>query len=301
MKKFRIDYNDFVEIDGERAFRIIMIDEYRIPAIIFNDAAEVREDENGEKFIIGGHIAHLDNLSQEGNSWVYDGAVVLGSKSRICEDACIHSGVIIIDSEVSGDTAIHGIGKIVESSIGGEALIENSEVEACKINGSPSICNADVIGSVISDTATIDESGERTKISGSTIVDDVFVEGGAVIDCSEVRGTAYIPKNVSLYHCIVDDCVIPESSHIGSTGEIIQENNVMHLGNFFGLYSVTFYRTNDNRIAMNIIHCPDAPDEEFMGDDVMEYFGHRFGECEEVLKSVKTIVKEITNQILSEV
>lgn len=300
MKKYRIDYSDFVEIDGERAFRVVMIDESRIPVIAFNNAAVIQEKEDGEKFIIGGHIAHSDNLSQEGNCWVYDGAVVLGSKSRICEEACVYSGATIIDSEIFGDSVISGTGRIIESSIGGDAFIENSDVESCKIDGSASIYNADIIGSVISNKVTFDESGGRTKIIGSTIVDDVFIEGGSVIDCSEVRGTAYIPKNASLYRCTVGDCVIPEGSYIGSTGEIIQENHVMHLGNFFGLYSVTLYKTNDDNVEMIVILCPDAPEDKFTGGEITEFFQHQFGESEEVLKSVKTIVKEIIDQILKE-
>ena len=60
----------------------------------------------------GGYVKGYYNLSQTGNCWVYDEAIVSGD-ARVTEDAVIrHTAQIINDAKISGDAEVIGDRKV---------------------------------------------------------------------------------------------------------------------------------------------------------------------------------------------
>lgn len=108
MKKYELLKDDTIVFNG------ILL--YRIKAL--KDFGLVR---NGE---IGGYIEKEENLSHEGDCWVYDNAKVFGNaricnNTRVFENAIIHDNSQICDNvnvcddvHISGCVHIHGNGNL---------------------------------------------------------------------------------------------------------------------------------------------------------------------------------------------
>lgn len=85
-KKYRLLKNDTITVDG----RIL----YRIEAV--RDFADV---ENGDK---GGYVESEDNLSHDGNCWVFDNA-------RVSDNALVRDDALVYDdAHVSGNARVLG-------------------------------------------------------------------------------------------------------------------------------------------------------------------------------------------------
>lgn len=85
-KKYRLLENDTIRVDGRTL--------YRIKAL--RDFADVRK---GDK---GGYVESEDNLSHDGNCWVYDNA-------RVSDNALVRDDALVYDdAHVSGTARVLG-------------------------------------------------------------------------------------------------------------------------------------------------------------------------------------------------
>lgn len=121
---------------------------------------------------LGGYVESYDNLSQEGDCWVYHDAKVY-NKARVTENARISDNALIYDMATVGDNV----------TVGGNACIFQKAVvyQDAVIDGYSSIFGqANVFGSV--------------KVSGfAKIHEDAWAYGNFVID-----GTANITRKTTL-------------------------------------------------------------------------------------------------------
>jgi len=121
---------------------------------------------------LGGYVESYDNLSQEGDCWIYHDAMVY-NKARITENARISDNALIYDMAIVGDNV----------TVGGHACVFQKAVvyQDAIIDGYSSIFGqANVFGSI--------------KVSGfSKIHEDAWAYGNFTID-----GTANITRKTTL-------------------------------------------------------------------------------------------------------
>ena len=109
---------------------------YRVKALKdFNDV---------KKGDIGGYIQSENNLSQLGDCWIYDNAIVCGN-ARVCDDAIVRD-----DARVFANAQIYGYAKVCDNAqIYGNAYLHDN-VKVCgdaKVNGNAKVkINAEVNG-----------------------------------------------------------------------------------------------------------------------------------------------------------
>ena len=92
MKKFELTSEFITNIFGTKLFRIKALIEF----------GNVKAGE------LGGFVEKEENLSQDGNAWVYDNARVHGNAwvygdACVCGDACVYG-----DARVCGDACVYG-------------------------------------------------------------------------------------------------------------------------------------------------------------------------------------------------
>ena len=96
MKKYELIENDFICLDDDywRA--------YRIRALV--DFADVKAGD------LGGYIQSEENLAQDGEAWVYEGAIVAGGV-KVAGDVKVYADAKVSgpnDVTVRGDATISG-------------------------------------------------------------------------------------------------------------------------------------------------------------------------------------------------
>jgi len=108
MEKYKLIKDDFIEVCGKKLYRIMALKD-------FNNVKE------GDK---GGYVGSYNNLSQDGNAWIYNNA-------RAYENACIFENAqirdnawISMDARVSGNAIICDNARIFENAwISGDARV----------------------------------------------------------------------------------------------------------------------------------------------------------------------------------
>ena len=150
LKYERTDETAYFEIDGEAVLL------YRIRAL--RDFANVKAGDQG------GYIEKEENLSQDGDAWIYDDARVCGN-ARVCGSAKVFDFALVRgNAEVTGDAWVYGRASVQEHAI---------------ISGSARVCNHAKIGG----HAIIDGN---VKISGYTkVYGDARIGGNARISLNE--------------------------------------------------------------------------------------------------------------------
>jgi carbonic anhydrase/acetyltransferase-like protein (isoleucine patch superfamily) len=117
---------------------------------------------------IGGYIGGYHNLSQKGNCWIYDGAVVKG-RAKVSENATIHNYAVVRDfAQISGNA------RVTEgTTVAGHAIVSDNVT----------ISNF----AIVSDNA---------KVSGNAqVLDYVQVAGNAIVTGNDiVTGNTIISK-----------------------------------------------------------------------------------------------------------
>lgn len=103
VKKYKLLTDDTITIDGRML--------YRIEAL--KDFGNVKK---GQK---GGYVESEDNLSHEGNCWVYGGAKVYNNakvydNAKVDGEACMHGKVVLRDCEVVSTCELY---KIIEARV----------------------------------------------------------------------------------------------------------------------------------------------------------------------------------------
>lgn len=154
---------------------------YRIQAL--------KDFSNVKKGDIGGYIESYDNLSQHGNSWIYNDAKVYGN-ARVYENACVYES-----AQISGNAEVFENAKVFRSA----RVSGNAEVfENAKIFGSAEVYgSAKIFGSA--------EVFENAKVYGSAEVfeDAQIYESAYVYGNTRVYGNAEVRENQYIQNGVV--------------------------------------------------------------------------------------------------
>ena len=195
-KKYVKLRDDKIKIDGTTLYRIVAVENF----------GDVRAGE------LGGYIQTVKNLSQEGNCWVYDKAIV--------KDYAFVGD----DATVRGNSMICGNALVVhKAQISGNAVICNG----ARIYGNAKVCQHGYVedkasvydNAVISGNAIISENAivcGDAKIFGPHIISEngFITNNTSCISIGPITDNEY--KYITLYlnnrgHilCRIENCVIP--------------------------------------------------------------------------------------------
>ena len=98
-KKYKLT-DETIEVEGKAL--------YRIEAL--KDFCEIKK---GDK---GGFIESEDNLSHEGNAWVYDDACV-SDNALVTDDACVSDNARVYnDARVCGNSRVYGTARVTDDA-----------------------------------------------------------------------------------------------------------------------------------------------------------------------------------------
>lgn len=151
---------------------------YRIRSLIDFETVNI----SIHKGDLGGFISSEENLSHNGNCWVFDNAAILDN-SRLMDNAVVRGNAIISgNTTIIGNTYINASpsATISNSEISGSSVILHSYIQNCKINSSRisisqiSDSQIDYI-SEINDSLISDSQIHRSKII-KCIIDDSEIE-----------------------------------------------------------------------------------------------------------------------------
>lgn len=154
MKKYEIVKDNFKEVNGVKVYRIRALKDFQ------NDLLRNKKIKKGD---LGGYIESEKNLSQEGNCWIADNAIV-------CDNATIKDNSVILDNATVSKYA---------------AISENTTIfEYAKIWGSAKIHGQILIGghAKIYDHANLHGKlciGDHVNIFGDANVHGLVVLAGA--------------------------------------------------------------------------------------------------------------------------
>ena len=131
---------------------------------------------------LGGYVSDENNLSQNGNCWVYDDAKVYGL-GEVRDNATIHQISLIRSSTVTGDSIITGDSRISDTNI------KDSKIEDAKI------CCSDINNSKIKEGIYEGKENEDSlfrspflKISSAEIEgNNIKISGKATIENSKIQ------------------------------------------------------------------------------------------------------------------
>ena len=196
---------------------------YRIKALkYFSDV---------KKGDIGGWIEKEDNLSQDGNCWVYNDAKVF-DEAKVFGNARVYG-----HAEVHGDAMIYGNACVSDDAqvFGDANVYDNALVyDGTIVYGNAKVYeNAEVYGkAIVCDNARICDDAEVYDHAG--IADDAVIYGEAkVSENAQVRGYATINDSivkgyaiVSGYSKILDKSVIYEHVRIEGWAVIKESSNI---------------------------------------------------------------------------
>lgn len=163
-------------MESEKKYELIPSDKeglYRVKAL--------KDFSNVKKGDIGGFIQSENNLSHNGNCWIYNDAIV-GDDTRIVENAVIRDRAVVCDNAVVyGNAQILNYAQVWgNAEVSGEAVVRNS---------ANVYCNARVYGN-----ATIQD--DAVVRGDARIIDNAVIRGDAVV-CGEavIRGDAIISSD----------------------------------------------------------------------------------------------------------
>ena len=161
---------------------------------------------------LGGWVKSEENLSQEGDCWVYDEAKVF-NWAHVCDNATIHNEstlsyhVTVEDNaKVSGDTFIYDNVKVSGSSIVDDSRIaDNAQV----------IGSAHVIDSLVNDNAIIKDdsvlensyAGDKVIVGKKSKLKNVSVRFNSVVEDVILIDTEEKYKKSNLYITKEDGCI----------------------------------------------------------------------------------------------
>ena len=269
---------------------------YRIEAL--KDFADVKA---GDK---GGWIQYYDNLSQEGDCWVYDNSKVLHS-SRVYENAQLRKNTIVYNSaDIFGDVFIEGNVSISGASkVFGEAKIYDDVrlEDFAKVYGYAILYGnakirdyAEVFGNTLI-------HGNATIIGCAFIYDKADVFGNAIIkDDARIYGKAMIGGEIKIedkvnvfnytdtYLALTDDACIRGDAVIKNVNDIITLRNELDPKRI-----LTY--TKSNKMWNEHISTFDLPINEFYGtsDELIKYGADKDVRLAELFETYVTLVKQV--------
>ena len=123
-KKYELLTDDTIELFGRTLYRIRAKIDFGIV----------------EKGQLGGYIEKVENLSENGNAWVYGNAVVYGN-ARVCDNAWVYGNAVVYgdawvygnarvcdDAVVYGDARVCGNARVCDNAVVyGDAVVSSSK------------------------------------------------------------------------------------------------------------------------------------------------------------------------------
>ena len=207
-KKYRLIFEDYKIIDGRKLYRIEALKDFN-------------RVKTGE---LGGYIESENNLSHEGNAWVYDDAkiyggakvrdnAIVGGNAQICDNVIVYDNAWVYDNATACNNVwIHGKARIY-----GNARIYDS----ARIKGKARICGNALI------------SGNARIYGSAKIRNNVWVYGNAIIEdntviCDDARvyENAWVHDNAKIY----GNAWVCGNAEIGNNAMISNKKNWFTVG-----------------------------------------------------------------------
>lgn len=193
--KYRLT-NETKEIDEHTLYRIEALRDFR----------DVKKGD------LGGFIEDIEQLSEDGDCWVYD-------------DACVFDA-----SRVTGNARIIGTSRVRDSRITDNTIVDgNSDLDYCTLSGNSTIQNSLCVNTTMRDRSYINTSkgvyhGElsgHSSVTGHATVKDTqmsgaaAVSGFAVIRTSTLWGNAQVSGRAKVTLAeVCDDVVVTGTANV---------------------------------------------------------------------------------------
>lgn len=177
---------------------------YRIEAL-----RDFRDVKTGD---LGGFIEDIEQLSSDGDCWVYD-------------NACVFD-----ESRVTGNARIRGTSRVCDSRITNNAIVDgDSDLDYCTLSGNSTIQNSVCVNTTMKDRSYVNTSkgvyhGElsgHASVTGHATVKDTqmsgaaSVSGFAVVRTSTLWGNAQVSGRAKVTLAeICDDVVVTGTANV---------------------------------------------------------------------------------------
>ena len=224
---------------------------YRIKAL--KDFGDVKKGD------IGGYVQSKENLSQLGNCWIYNNAIV-SENAKIEDNVKIYDNANVYDNVVISECAkIEGNAKIYDNTnVSGNAVIS----DCAKIFGNVKIKDNAKIhnSSIIKNYAIVMESAQiydyaiiedNAKVAGNSIIYDnvVICENSLIVGNSIIRDNCIIFRNA-----VIRDSYIFGKASIGEDAKIFNSNDYISISNINN-NSLTVFRAKNNELNIVYSNC----------------------------------------------
>lgn len=214
---------ELIESDREGLYRIKALRDF------CNDVTEIKKGD------IGGYVASEDNLSHEGECWIFDDAMVYDNaqvteNAFVCGNVQIYGHALVTDNTFIGENArifdhaiIDGRGYVCDhAQIYGHAKVRSH------VHGWAEVYDH----AVVQCCAYI---GNNAKVYGNTVIDDsaMVVDDAKIYGNAKVKGSAYVCSD-AIISSINDYIVIKNNWSSGRYITWTRSNNMWRVGCFHG-------------------------------------------------------------------
>ena len=241
----------------------------KIDGYILHRIKALKDFSNVKKGSLGGFIEKEENLSQDGNCWIYSTKLELDSKvygdAKVYGNAIVDSGGSIIRDKVK----IHNEAKVLGYNfiVGNAHVYEKATInDRCWIDGNCQIYGNATIqnDAVINDKAQIFENaviGDHAHIDGESKIKGLAkVSGHAhVYGTAQVSGKCWIEGKSKVHDTVIDsNCTINGDAEISKandfrffeSNEIFPNDLTWTRSNHTWTRCVLFHHTNEELIEM---------------------------------------------------
>lgn len=250
----KVDTSEFIYYNSK--YGMVRNSAYSIDGHVLYQIKALRSFGSGQTSVqagdIGGYIENLDNLSEDGNCWVYGDAAVLESakvtgNARISGYARVHGNARVANSAIVGDRAdISGNAKISGNAIIGQeaAVDENAKVfgnavvyEKALVTGS-----SWVFGTVHMWNQSYAD-GDARIFGDANIFGNAIIKGHAsVCDNAVINDHAEISDNASVY----DKAHIWGNAVVSGNAEVFGDANIYGESHISGNAKVDYEVYNED-------------------------------------------------------
>ena len=251
MNKYKILYDDKKEVYDD-------VFVYRVQAL--KHFSDVKAGD------IGGYVQSENNLSQEGDCWIYDDAIAYNNSkiidnAKVCNKAILADNAIVMeDATVKDEAYIVGNGNILGKAVISEySYIEDfSVIKDATILGTAEVSNSDIVGNVIVKSGCrvadcyIGTDGWDTHDDGATIKCKIVIEEDSWIKQCEISGYDIIIKGDGLKNEIRGNakiyCGYLTKSKVYENGLILDDGMCMNIEFPGFIFSGTIYLGDDKKL-----------------------------------------------------
>ncbi len=234
-KKFELVKEDSIVVEGRTLYRIRAL-------------KNVVEADDGtyavKKGTLGGYVQKEENLSHEGNCWVFDKAKVFDD-ARALDDSFITDESMVFGNAVVKDKAI----TCNQSKVYGFAIVKDSSI---------TMDRSEVYGHAVMENYS--SIGDDAKLYDNAKMDDNSdLRGFAeAYDYARLRGISLVDGDAKVYgHAIIngqaritDHASVKDNGIVSGRSMICGHATVSKNGKVFGVGRIDFNITGDNEVAV---------------------------------------------------